>query len=199
LAAVQVISAIDGVPTMGLRIADCVRRIQGKAGTKVFLEIEDLRHNWTNSIEVTRNVVEGDLLAVNPDAFNIPLSERRLSLSVTTNQVVLVWGTNGTITIIQFTEIGTTNANCRWRSSSASGGVVTIGAGVVFEDYDRQIDACGRIQLTHDGSSDDLYVKAGGVRLEWSSSNLTHSWLYYYPLREKVEVLDLSSFDSDFK
>lgn len=79
------------------------------------------------------------------------------------------------------------------------GDVVTTGAGVVFEDYDRQIDACGRIQLAHHGSSDDLYVKAGGVRLEWSSSNHTHSWLYYYPLREKVEVLDLSSFDSDFK
>jgi C-terminal processing protease CtpA/Prc len=41
LAAAQVISAIDGVPTMGLRIADCLRRIQGKAGTKVVLEIED--------------------------------------------------------------------------------------------------------------------------------------------------------------
>jgi C-terminal processing protease CtpA/Prc len=79
LAAAQVIIAIDGVPTMGLRIADCLRRIQGKAGTKVVLEIEDLRHNWTNSIEVTRNVVEVDLSAVNPDAFNIPPSARRLS------------------------------------------------------------------------------------------------------------------------
>ena len=101
--------------------------------------------------------------------------------------------------VIQFTQFGTTNANYRWRSRSGLNGIENAGADVVFEDYDRHTDAYGGIQLTHRGSPDDLYVKVGDIRLEWSSNNRSSGWLYYYPSREKVEVLDLSAFDSDFK
>jgi membrane-associated protease RseP (regulator of RpoE activity) len=194
----QVVSAIDGVSTTGLQISDCVRRIQGYAGTKVVLEIEDLRHNWTNTIVVTRNYVAGDLLAASPDAFDAPVSEQRLALSVTTNQLVRVWSKNGAISIIQFTQFGTTNANYRWRSLPNVSGVATAGAGVVFEDYFKYIDADGRVQLINRGNPDDLFVKAGGIRLEWSVGNTNHGWLYYYPAKEKVEVLDSSAFNSDF-
>jgi hypothetical protein len=76
---------------------------------------------------------------------------------------------------------------------------VNNGEGVVFETYDRQIDAYGVYQLTNRGRADDMYVKAGDIRLEWSRGGLTYGWLYYYPSREKVEVLDSSAFDSDLK
>jgi len=194
----QVVSAIDGVSTTGLQISDCVRRIQGYAGTKVVLEIEDVRHSWTNTIEVTRNYVAGDLLAASPDAFDVPVSEQRLALSVTTNQLVRVWSKNGAMFIIQFTQFGTTNANYRWRSLSNVSGVATAGAGVVFEDYVKHIDVNGRMQLTNRGNPEDLFVKAGSIRLEWSVGNTNHGWLYYYPAKEKVEVLDSSAFNSDF-
>ena len=198
LAPNQLVSAIDGTPTKGMSLEDFVRRIQGEVGTKVVLEIEDRRRGWTNSVELTREVIAGDLLAANADSFDIPKSERRKSLSVTTNQVVRVSGTNGEVTIIQFTQFGTTNANYHWRSRPASGGIMTSGAGFVFEDCERHVDAHGRNQLIHRGSRDDLFVKAGNVRLEWSSNNLTSGWIYYYPSQEKVEVLDLLSFDSGF-
>jgi membrane-associated protease RseP (regulator of RpoE activity) len=197
LASGQVICTIDGVPTMGLKLADCVRRIQGEAGTKVVLKVEDRRRGWTNSVELTREIVPGDPLSFGADAFEIPQAQKHKSLSVTTNQVVRVSGTNGAIAIIQFTQFGATNANYRWRFRPTPGGIVSTGAGVVFEDYNGHIDAYGMKQLTHRGSPDDLKVKAGDVRLEWSSSSLTSGWLYYYPSREKVEVLDSSVFDSN--
>jgi hypothetical protein len=197
LAAGQVVRAIDGVPTMGLKLADCVRRIQGEAGTKVILDIEDWRHGWTNSVEVTREVIAGDPLAVNAEEFDVSQSEKRVSLSVNTNQVVRVLCTNGAMAVIQFTQFGTTNANYRWRARSVLGGMVNSGTGVVFEAYERNADAFGGYHLTHLGNPDDLYVKAGDVRLEWSFNNLTSGWLYYDPSREKVEILDSTTFDSD--
>jgi C-terminal processing protease CtpA/Prc len=51
LAKNQIIRAIDGVPTTGLKYVDCVKRIKGEAGTKVVLDVQDRRHGWTNSIE----------------------------------------------------------------------------------------------------------------------------------------------------
>jgi membrane-associated protease RseP (regulator of RpoE activity) len=198
LAANQFISAIDSVPTIGMTYKDCVMRIQGEAGTKVVLKIEDKRHGWTNSIEVTREIVADDPLAVDTTTWiEIPEAQKNKALLVTTNQTVRVSRTNGTIAIIQFTQFGTTNANYRWRSRSVPEGVVRTGAGVVFENYERHVDAYGGYQLTHRGSWDDLKVKAGDVQLEWSSSNLKEGWLYYYPSREKVEILDSSVFDSD--
>jgi membrane-associated protease RseP (regulator of RpoE activity) len=196
LAAGQVIHAIDGVPTMGLKLADCVRRIQGEAGTKVVLEVVDWRRGWTNSVELTREIVPDDPLLVSADAYEIPQGQEHKSLSVTTNKAVRVSRTNGAIAIIQFTRFGVTNANYRWRFRSAPGGTVSAGTGVVFEDYDRRIDAYGGIQLTHRGSPDDLKVKAGDIWLDWSYNSPEKGWLYYYPAQEKVEVLNSSAFDS---
>ena len=198
LAPNQLIRAIDGVPTIGLKFVDCVKRIQGKAGTKVILEVEDRRHGWTNSLELTREIVADDPLAVDTATWiEIPEGRKPKSLSVTTNQVVRVLGTNGARAIIQFTQFGVTNANYRWRFRPASGGVVTTGVGVVFEHYDRRTNAFGSVERIHRGSPEDLRVKAGDFRLEWSSSNRKSGWLYYYPSQEKVEVLNSSSFDSD--
>ena len=177
---------------------DCVKRIQGEAGTKVVLKVEDRRQGWTNSIEVTRQIVADDPLAVETATWvEIPEAQKTKSLLVTMNQAVRVSRTNGAIAIIQFTRFGVTNANYRWRFRAAPGGIVSAGSGVVFEDYAVRIDAYGGRQLTHRGSWDDLKVKAGEVQLEWSSSNLKEGWLYYYPSREKVEILDSSLFDSD--
>ena len=197
LAVGQIIRAIDGMPTMSLKLADCVRRIQGQVGTKVVLEVEDWRRGWTNAVELTREIVPDDPLSVGADAYEVPQAQKRKSLSVTTNQVVRVASTNGAITFIQFTHFGTTNASYRWRSRPVPGGTVRSGTGVVFEDYESHIDAYGARQLTHRGSRDDLFVKAGSVRLEWSSSSPTNGWLYYYPSLGNVEILASTAFDSE--
>jgi hypothetical protein len=199
LASGQVICAIDGVPTIGLKLADCVRQIQGKEGTKVILKVEDRRRGWTNLVELTREIVSDDPLSYSAEAFEIQQDHKPKSLLVNSNQVVRVVDANGAIAIIQFTQFGTTNANYRWRCRSDSGGFVNTGEGVVFENYERKKNAYGVDQLIQCGSSSDLYVKAGDVQLEWSKGGGTCGWLYYYPAKEKVEILDSSAFDSDLK
>ena len=196
LAINQVIRAIDGVPTMNLKLSDCVRRIQGKAGTKIVFEVEDRRHGWTNAVEVTREIVPDDPLSVNADRFDVPQAQKPKKLKVTTNQVVRVVSTNGVITDIQFTDFGTTNAFYRWHSRPVPGGTVRSGTGVVFENYERHTDAYGGIQLTQLGSRDDLFVKAGSIRIQWSYNNTKEGWLYYYPSLGKVEILPSAVFDS---
>jgi hypothetical protein len=200
LAANQVIRSIDGTSAIGLTLKDCVKRIQGAAGTKVLLEVEDRRSGWTNSIEVTREVVIGDPLAEDTSNWvDIPQTQKRSTLLVSTNQLIKVSRTNGAIALIQFTWFGATNANYRWRFRMTPGGVVSAGGGLVFEDYERHVNAFGEAELTQRGSLDDSQVKAGDFQLEWSVGSPTNGWLYYNPSKEKVEVLNLSAFDLDLK
>jgi C-terminal processing protease CtpA/Prc len=49
-----IIHAIDGVPTTGLEIRECERRIQGPPGSLVRLELINLERNATNTVELTR-------------------------------------------------------------------------------------------------------------------------------------------------
>lgn len=196
LAANQFILAVNGMPTTGLTLADCVRHIQGKPGTRVILKIGDWQHGWTNSITITRKFIPGDPLSINYKSYEIPQSLERKALSATTNQIIQVLSTNGTITVIQFTHFGITNANYRWRSRSANGTIVKSGHGRVFENYKWHVNAYGEYELTYQGNRDNLYVKAGKVRLEWSVGGPLYAWIYYRPSPEKVRILNSADFDS---
>jgi len=66
-----------------------------------------------------------------------------------------------------------------------------------FEDYDRRVDPYGVHLLTQRGSPKDQKVKAGDIGLEWSYGSLTNGWLYYDSWREKIEILDSASFESE--
>jgi len=197
LATGQTILAINGAPTSDLKTADCIRLIQGEADTKIELIIGDWRHGWTNSITLIRRYIPGDPLSVNAAAFEIPESLMRKSISVTTNQLIQVLSSNETITVIQFTNIGPTNAIYRWRSRPANGGMIRTGSGSVFEKYESHVDAYGEHQLIYSGNPDNLFVKAGNVRIEWSVGGPLYGWLYYCPSNETVIILNSLDFYSD--
>ena len=201
LAAGQVIRAIDRVPTESMKLADCVARIRGPVGTKVVLDIEDSGRGWSNSVTLTRENIAAEALIPpsqpGDDLSDIPRKPRRKSLSVTTNQVVRILSTNGGRAFLQFTHFGTTNAHYRWRFRAPRAAAVTNGVGMAFADYHTRVDAYGVHHLTLRNSPDDLMAKAGDIWLEWSYGSLTNGWLYYYPLQDKVEVLDSAAFDSD--
>ncbi len=200
LIAGQIVRAIDGSPTTGLKYIDCVKRIQGEEGTKVVLEVEDRRRGWTNLVELTREIVADDPLAIDTTTWvDIQKSQKLKSLKITTNQIVRVSETNGNVTFIQFIQFGVTNATYRWSSCTVSGGAGSAGSGVVFADYDRHTIVHDIEQLTHRGSPDDLYVKAGDVRMEWSCGGDRYGWLYYCSANGKVEVFDRTAFNSIFK
>lgn len=193
----QFVLAIDGVPTAGLNLADCVKRIQGEAGKRITLEVADWQHSWTNSITLVRKVIPGDPLAMNPDAYEVPKSLRRKVISITTNQIIQLLSTNGTITAIQFTYFGATNANYRWRSRSTNGTFIKTGSGSVFENYEGQVDAFGEHQVVRNSNSDNMYVKAGNIRLEWSIGGPLYGWIYYSTSHEKFTILNSVDFNSD--
>jgi hypothetical protein len=201
LAAGQVIRAIDRVPTESMKLTDCVARIRGPVGTKVVLDIEDSFRGWSNSVTLTRESIAAEALMPpsqpGDDRSDIPRGPWRKSLSVTTNQVVRILNTNGGRAFLQFTHFGATNAHYRWRFRAPRAPAVTNGVGVAFADYHTRIDAYGVHHLTLRNSQDDLMAKAGDIWLEWSYGSLTSGWLYYYPSRDKVEVLDSAAFDSD--
>jgi hypothetical protein len=52
------ISRIDGEPTTGLKLAECVHRIQGPAGSKVRLELVHLEEQATNQVELVRQKIQ---------------------------------------------------------------------------------------------------------------------------------------------
>lgn len=192
----QFILAIDNVPTAGLKLADCVRRIQGKDGTQIVLEIGDWRHRWTNSITLTRKVIAGDPLAVDARRYEVPESLQRRNVSLTTNQILQVSTADGMITAIQFTDFGATNASYHWRSRSADGTGLKSGSGRVFENCWVRTNAYGEHELIY-RNRDDLYVKTGNLKLEWSFDNTSDGWIYYHPSEEKVAVLNSVDFNSD--
>jgi len=114
----QLIRTIDGLPTAGLKYNDCTKRIQGEAGTTVILEVEDWLNRRTNTVEVTREVVAGDPLAVDASRWiDIPESQKPKMILVTSNQVVRISTMDGAQALIQFTQFGATNANYRWASA----------------------------------------------------------------------------------
>lgn len=201
LSAGQVIRAIDGVPTEGMKLADCVARIRGPVGTKVVLDLEDRLNGWTRPVTLTREVIAAEALMPpsepGVDRDDIPQGPQRKSLRVTTNQVVRISSTNGGRALLQFTRFGATNAHYRWRFRPPRAAAATNGVGVAFANYDTRIDAYGVHHLTLRNRPDDLMAKAGDIWLEWSYGSLTNGWLYYNPSREKIEVLDSAVFDSE--
>lgn len=54
VAAGLIVEKIDGIPTTGKSMADCLRLLRGEAGTKVRLELAKEDHSQTNTVELTR-------------------------------------------------------------------------------------------------------------------------------------------------
>jgi hypothetical protein len=135
----------------------------------------------------------GSLLAATNDGF-VPHTSagEQKSLSVTTNDVVLIKNAAGAVAVIQFTSFGPDTATYRWRCLPANSKAITSGKGQVRESYDRKDGGSVTPKADH-----DPIVKAGEFTLEWSYGNRKKGWLYYNPDRHSVEVLAADAFDRD--
>ncbi len=49
---------IDGTPTQGKLLKDCIEMVRGEAGTRVTLELVDVAHDKTNTVELVRAEVK---------------------------------------------------------------------------------------------------------------------------------------------
>ena len=55
----NVVQKIDGIPTDGKPPQQCVDLVRGPAGSQVKLELVDPTRNQTNTVELTRGMVQG--------------------------------------------------------------------------------------------------------------------------------------------
>ncbi len=124
-----------------------------------------------------------------------PTGDRK-SLSVTTNDVVVLQAAAGGVAVIQFTSFSSDTAFYRWRHRRAKAQPTTSGKGQVRESYDRKRSADGGYEVTPKADHDTT-VRAGDLRVEWSYGSLTNGWLYYHPSRLTIQVLSWSAFDKE--
>ena len=129
---------------------------------------------------------------------NANFNEKHKSLSVTTNDVVLIKRPSGEVAVIQFTGFDpfTTNsvplsASYRWRYRSATSQVIQSGKGRVCESYNRKPRADGKGFDVTPKADNNTTVRAGDIWIEWSYSG----WLYYYPSRATIQILISDAFD----
>jgi hypothetical protein len=135
------------------------------------------------------------LLSATNDDFGVGTFRKQkhfISLSLATNDVVLIKNAAGAVAVIQFTSFGPYTASYRWRCRPANSKTIISGKGQVRESYDRKDGGSVTPKADH-----DPIVRAGEFTLEWSYGNAAKGWLYYYPDRHSVEVLTSSAFDRE--
>jgi hypothetical protein len=130
--------------------------------------------------------------------------EKSKTLSVTTNDVVLIKRPSGAVAVVQFTSFNPfasnstpLSASYRWRFRSAPSQAVQSGTGRVYESYDRKPSADGKGSDVTPRADHDVTVKAGGIWIDWSYGTESSGYLYYYESRAKIQILSSSAFDRD--
>ena len=176
-------NASGAVPTLLQAIQDPEKRIRNAAAAAL-KQIDP---------EIARRADVKSVLAAARDIPDAPFSPGRKSLSVTTNDVVLIETTSGASAVVQFTSFGPERASYRWRYRAAKSQPTTSGAGQVRESYDREPKADGGYTVKP-RPDHDTSVRAGGIIVQWSQGSTTNAWLYYHPRGAKIRVLGSDSF-----
>ena len=102
----------------------------------------------------------------------------RKALHVNINDVVLIKSTSDAVAVVQFTSFESGTASYRWRYRSAESESIISGKGQTRESYDSKPAADGSVFVTPKADH-DVTVRAGDLKVEWSSMNTTSGWLYY--------------------
>ena len=120
--------------------------------------------------------------------------EAKTSISVTTNDVVLIQTPSGAAAVVQFTEFAALEnseaATYRWRSYASKSQPIRSGTGVVHE---WGIHKEGEIP-----PADDTTVRAGDIVFQWSMATGGRGWLYYSTNLATVRILGVEDFEKDF-
>jgi len=121
---------------------------------------------------------------------SVCISDHFQSLAVTTNDCVLVTRADGRKAAVQFTSFGVKTASYLWRCRAFDSQAVQTGTGAVFEKepYDKSPEALALPRH-------DCNVRAGDLRLAWSYGGTNKGYLYFYPSRERIQLLAAEAFD----
>jgi membrane-associated protease RseP (regulator of RpoE activity) len=192
-----ILRAIDDVSTDGMALDECVQRLRGPSGTPVTLAVSGLTPAQTNYIKIIR-------AELNLGAQPVPGHASR-GLAVTTDQVLRVDAVDGGIALIQFTGFTSSGeptdhaeetATYRWRYRPFDSQAWSHGTNVATNAYSAKPLAPARYELKPKGSYDDMRVKAGGIRLDWSYAFTNKGYIYPAPEKQRITLLDPAAFDS---
>jgi len=130
--------------------------------------------------------------------------EKQKSLSVTTNDVVMIKRPSGAVAVIRFTSFGSftinsapLSASYRWRFRSAPSQAIQSGTGEVRESYDRKPNANGKGYDVTPRADHNTTVKAGDIWIDWSYGTESSGYIYYFDSRAKIKVLGSDAFAGD--
>jgi len=118
------------------------------------------------------------------------------SISVITNNVLLIQTTNGQKALVQFTTFDTDNPTYKWRYRAGTNATIRSGSGTVRESYDEKAQPDGRIAVKPKVNHSPI-VKAGDLHMEWSFGSSTNGYVYYATNLATVRVLGREAFGSD--
>ena len=117
------------------------------------------------------------------------------SVSMGANEAAYIHLPDGSSAVVQFTAFGESEADYRWRFRSGPKESTIAGTGRVFEDYFKIPLGGDHVWLIQKNSPEDMIVKAGKIRVEWSSRSRRAGWLYYCSNLATVETFDASLFE----
>ena len=120
--------------------------------------------------------------------------ETHLAVEITADKAAVIATPKGNRAIIHFTAFRPEEADYEWRCFSASDSKITKGKGTVYERYEKIETSKNHFDSKDIGSC--LLVDAGSIQIEWSYGSLSKGWLYYYPGKASIEVVNAKEFES---
>jgi hypothetical protein len=119
----------------------------------------------------------------------------RISLSVTTNDAVLIQTAGGLKAVVQFTAFGHLTASYRWRFLDQGNSKPVTGTGTVRADYEEIETSPGRY-IAKPRPKNDTKVRAGDIWIDWYYTSTTSGCLFYEPSLATLEIFPAKDFDS---
>ena len=119
----------------------------------------------------------------------------RKSLKVPLNGVVRVELPSGQCALIQFTALGDATAEYRWKYRRTPDSKIETGSGSLVEKYERFPSRKGRGNEVLPLPGQDLIIRAGEIRAEWSAGGAENAYFYYNSKLARAELVAAKSFD----
>jgi hypothetical protein len=192
------IRSINGVPTDGQWLANCIEMVRGDVGTKVTLEVYSPVDNENRIVELVREEIKHN---------GRTWLGRETNVLVTTDQVLRLETTNGARALIQFLGFtmegafasgnGQDTAAYRWRFKASPSAPIMAGTNTAMDGYTSILIGANRFQRTPRNSREEAKIRAGEIAVTWSYGNTNQGYIRVDPSRLKASLHDARVFDEE--
>jgi hypothetical protein len=118
------------------------------------------------------------------------------SLRIPPRGVVAVSLPSGQRALIQFSKLGDTSAEYRWKYRRTPKADVQVGIGRLFEKYEEMAPREGGGHEVLPLPGHDVIVRAGEIRAEWSAGGIEFCYIYFNPKIATATLVSAATFDA---